>query len=209
MIYSGLLDSRMFRGVKTTLDRLAPGSSVSTADETHEPMDAHLKKIWKESFKGFYKRHSRTLWFYIYKICGDSALTDDIFQESFFRYLRAEPIKLNENQQKAYLYKIAYRLIVDHGRKKREDRLPENVEPRFDPGADAYLSLDMQKTFALLKPNERTLLWLAIVEGYSHKEISGIMGMKEKSVKVMLFRVKKKFAGILRKTGYGEGKNEK
>ena len=194
--------------MKTTLDRLTPGSSIPAAEETQEHMDAHLKKIWKESFKGFYGKHSRTLWFYIFKTCGDPALTDDIFQESFFRYLRAEPVKLDENQQKAYLYKIAFRLVVDHSRKKKEDRFPEHVEPRFDPSEDAYLSLDMQKNFETLKPNERTLLWLAFVEGYTHREIAGVMGIKEKSVKVMLFRVKKKFAGILRQKGYGEGANE-
>ena len=82
----------------------------------------YLKKLWKESFKEFYKKYSRALWFYIYKTCGDESMADDVFQETFYRYLRAEPVRLNEYQQKAYLYKVAYRLIIDQKRKQKTER---------------------------------------------------------------------------------------
>jgi hypothetical protein len=42
-----------------------------------------------------------------------------IREESFYKYLKAEPVKLNEYQQKAYLFKIAYRLIIDQVRKTK------------------------------------------------------------------------------------------
>ena len=85
-------------------------------------MNEYVKKLWKESFKGFYKKHSRSLWFYIYKTCGDEHMADDILQEAFYRYLKAEPFRLNEFQQKAYLYKTAYRLIIDHVRKIKTEQ---------------------------------------------------------------------------------------
>lgn len=166
-------------------------------------MDGYLRKIWKESFKGFYKKHSRPLWLYIFKTCGDESMADDVFQETFYRFLRAEPAKLNEYQQKAYLYKVAYRLIIDKKRrfkveqeKSGEAAVEESQEEKI------FMALDMEKTFKLLKPKERNLLYLAYVEGYSHSEIAGITGVKEKSVKVQLFRIKTKFAAILRQKGY-------
>lgn len=178
-------------------------------------MDEYVKKIWKESFKGFYKKHSRSLWSFIYKTCGDESMADDIFQESFYKYLRAEPVKLNEYQQKAYLFKIAYRLIIDQVRRiKFQQEKSSEMETDPDVGFEASneqkitTALDMEKTFKLLAPKERTLLWLAYAEGYSHKEIAAIIHSKEKSIKVTLFRVKKKFANILRQQGYnGEEKN--
>lgn len=178
-------------------------------------MDEYVKKIWKESFKGFYKKHSRSLWFFIYKTCGDESMADDIFQESFYKYLRAEPVKLNEHQQKAYLFKIAYRLIIDQVRKIKvqQDKFSEmetDTDVGFEKSKEQEIStaLDMEKTFKLLEPKERTLLWLAYAEGYSHEEIAAIIHSKEKSIKVKLFRVKKKFADILRQQGYnGEVKN--
>ena len=178
-------------------------------------MDEYVKKIWKESFKGFYKKHSRSLWFFIYKTCGDESMADDIFQESFSKYLRAEPVKLNEYQQKAYLFKVAYRLIIDQVRKikvqkEKYSEMETDTDVGFEESKEQEIStaLDMEKTFKLLAPKESTLLWLAYAEGYSHKEIATITHSKEKSIKVKLFRVKKKFARILRQRGYsGEVKN--
>jgi len=178
-------------------------------------MDEYVKKIWKESFKGFYRKHSRSLWFFIYKTCGDESMADDIFQESFYKYLRAEPVKLNEHQQKAYLFKVAYRLIIDQVRKikiqqEKFNEIEADPDVGFEESKEQEIStaLDMEKTFKLLKPKERTLLWLAYAEGYSHEEIAAIIHSKEKSIKVKLFRVKKKFADILRQQGYnGEAKN--
>lgn len=139
-------------------------------------------------------------------------MTDDILQEAFYRYLKAAPIKLNEFQQKAYLYKTAYRLIIDHIRKIKteQDHLahfaenPTLSEDGYETGKEREISMaiDMENIFRLLKPKERNLLWLAYVEGYSHSEIAGITDSKEKSIKVQLFRIKKKFGGILRQKGY-------
>src|SRR5882762_10483101 len=48
---------------------------------------------------------------------------------------------------------------------------------------------------------ERALLWLAHVEGSSHEEIGEALGVKEKSVKVMLFRARKRLGALLSKKG--------
>jgi RNA polymerase sigma-70 factor, ECF subfamily len=172
-------------------------------------MNSQVKKIWKEAFKGFYKKHSRPLWFYIFKTCRDQSLADDVFQDAFYRFLRAEPIKMNEYQQKAYLYKIATNLIIDHLRKvKRTVEREIEKDPRQDKGFEecqqeqVFLGMDMDNLFKLLKPKERTMLWLAYVEGYSHKEIAQITGINETSIKVKMFRARKKFAGILTEKGY-------
>lgn len=168
-------------------------------------MDAFANKMWKEAFKMFYHKYARAFWVFIFKTCGDESLADDIFQESFFRFLRAAPTQLNEYQQKAYLYKIAVRLMIDQNKKiQREQRYDEALENSASETKSnpCLLSMDMEKVFNLLKPRERNLLWLAYVEGYSHQEISKITNHKEKSIKVQLFRTRKKFAGILRQKGF-------
>jgi RNA polymerase sigma-70 factor (ECF subfamily) len=166
-------------------------------------MDGFDNKLKKESFRNFYRSFSKPFWFFILKICGDASMADDIFQESFYRFFRAAPGALDERQRKSYLYKTAVRLIIDQ--KKRIQ-----VEHKYRDDSDGYtmienrnmLSVDMQKIFTLLKPRERILLWLAYVDGYSHIEIARITGNREKSIKVQLFRIRRKFAGILRSHGY-------
>lgn len=191
----------------TRRGRSNPAAAAHTRSGKEKPgnsgMDDYLRKLWKESFKSFYKKHSRALWFYIFKTCGDESTADDVFQETFYRYLRAEPVRLNEYRQKAYLYKTAYRLIIDQKRKLKVERDKSGeIDVEESKEEEIFRAMDMEKTFKFLKPKERNLLWLAYVEGYSHNEIAAITGVKEKSVKVQLFRVKKKFAAVLRQKGY-------
>lgn len=67
------------------------------------------------------------------------------------------------------------------------------------------IKIDLDKIFRQMKKRERSLLWMAHAEGYTHQEISRITGLNEKSIKVILFRLRKKFAGILRKSGFDGG----
>jgi RNA polymerase sigma-70 factor (ECF subfamily) len=155
------------------------------------------------NFDSFYKKISRPFWLYVFSTCADEGLADEIFQESFCRFLRKAPYQLNDHQKKAYLYKIASRLFIDHKRriKKEMDSLKDldAFQPKYK---DSPHALDMQKVFILLKPKERKLLWLAYVEGYEHKEIAKILGAGEKSIKVLLYRAKKSLTDLLEKKGY-------
>jgi RNA polymerase sigma-70 factor (ECF subfamily) len=49
---------------------------------------------------------------------------------------------------------------------------------------------------------ERALLWLAYVEGAEHREIAESLNLKEKSVKVLLYRARRKMEAVLRKRGF-------
>jgi RNA polymerase sigma-70 factor (ECF subfamily) len=52
-----------------------------------------------------------------------------------------------------------------------------------------------------LKPRERELLWLAYVEGSSHREIAQLSGLREQSVRGLLFRARARLAALLRRRG--------
>ena len=72
-----------------------------------------------------------------------------------------------------------------------------------EPSAAAQLRHDMTRVFGDLKPRERALLWLAHVEELSHAELAEALGLKAKSVKVLLFRARKKLAEHCTKRGLG------
>lgn len=151
-------------------------------------------QVDRDLFREFYQSHSRPLWLYLYKACRDEQLAEDILQESFLKYIRANPCHLNSRQQKAYLYKIATHLFIDLQRKsKTEEQAIERME-KNETSADHHAGLEIEELFQLLKPKERSLLWLVYVEGYTHLEISKITGFKTRSVKVILYRLKKKLA---------------
>jgi len=125
-----------------------------------------MEECQKEVWEKFYANHSRSFWFYIYKICGDENMADDIFQESVYKFLKARPKIQNEKHLKAYMYKIAFRLIVDKKRRiKVEKRSFEEKVHTYERDmhdvnreSEALLSMEMEKTFKMLEPKLRILL---------------------------------------------------
>ena len=61
------------------------------------------------------------------------------------------------------------------------------------------------QALSALKPAQRALLWLAYVEGFSHSEIATTLGIKEKSIRVLLFRARKNLLRVLGRTEGAHG----
>jgi RNA polymerase sigma-70 factor (ECF subfamily) len=69
---------------------------------------------------------------------------------------------------------------------------------RGDVAERAVRQTDLQRAMARLKPRERTLLWLAYAQGESHRDIAGMLGLKTGSIKLLLFRARRRLAGLLK-----------
>jgi RNA polymerase sigma-70 factor, ECF subfamily len=125
-----------------------------------------------------------------------------LLQEAYVRMLNAPP--LTEPQRKSYLYRTATNLVTDHHRAQsrlrswweRTPRRPEAIDSRAD------LATDLERLFLLIAAQERALLWLAYVEGEDHSAIAETLGVKEKSVKVLLRRARVKMEKILKEHGF-------
>lgn len=190
-----------------------------SADEA-SAVRAHDALMDEASFQAFYRRHGRALWSYLCRMVGNQAHADDLVQEAFCKFLVAPVGALDEAAQRAYLFRIATNLVIDQWRKRtREQQALDQFAPAFTPSPSSSagtgaggaalegqgLSIDMARTFAELKPRERALLWLAYVEGSEHDEIASSLGLKPKSIRVLLFRARRRLAGLLKKKGLGAG----
>jgi len=166
-------------------------------------MTVSLGEFSREEFDEFYRRTAPALWGFIRRTSGDSEQAHDVLQEAFLRLLRSRPAGLDEQQKRAYLFKISSRLLIDGWRRSSLEKRRLGWSGEADGGGHPEtLGPDMEKTFARLKQRDRTLLWLAHVEGYSHAEIASMTGLREESVKVMLFRGRAALAKLLREKGY-------
>ena len=177
-------------------DFVARESAIAERGPLHQRMD-------ESAFCAIFEEMGPPLRSFIRRVSGDAALADDILQESFLRFLRANLPTMEKFQMKAYLYRTASSLISDHWRRlKRERRW--SLEMFFRRGSDEKMEGggDVMNAFKQLKAQEQTLLWLAYVEGLDHKEIAVALELKEQSVRVLLFRARKKMAGKLGKQGF-------
>jgi len=110
----------------------------------------------------------------------------------------------SEAHRKNYLYRIAANLAHDNHRSHvPQTTIPDEREPGH-PATEACdienseRRADLNRAMALLKPRQRDALWLAYAEGASHQEIAMALGLKTTSVKLLLFRARRKLANLLR-----------
>lgn len=158
----------------------------------------------EDEFRLFYDRHARPLWAYLSRIAGSREAADDLLQEAFYRYLRADTTKLESDaHRKHYLYRIATNLVRDGHRQKqtRPATVEHDVEtlPSSRPSDSTQVEQrrDLQRALAQLPARDRAMLWLAYAQGQSHREIAAVVGLKADSVKPLLFRARRKLAGLL------------
>jgi RNA polymerase sigma-70 factor (ECF subfamily) len=160
----------------------------------------------EDAFRAFYDRTARPLWSYLSRMTCDPHLADDLLQESFYRFLRTRGQWESESHRRAYLFRIATNLVLDGRRRARRGLivpLPDSDQNAI-PAAGGDLAeasvrrTDLRRAMDRLRPRERALLWLAYAQGHAHTEIADTLGVKTGSVKLLLFRARRKLAGMLR-----------
>jgi RNA polymerase sigma-70 factor, ECF subfamily len=149
------------------------------------------------SFRSFYDQSAPRLFSYLLRVCGERALAQDLLQETYFRFLTANLPPLTDVQARNYLFRIATNLMRDRWHHHREEPLPDRInELAKVPLIDRQL--EMRQAFQRLKLRERQLLWLAYVEGANHKEIAECTGLRAGSVRLLLFRARRRLAKLIR-----------
>ncbi len=171
------------------------------------PADAVL--LDEAGFERLYAQLARPLWSYLYRVLGNAAQAEDLMQDAFVRALKAPIGPLDEDAQRAYVFRIASNLAVDAFRRGRRQASAQDVLERDQPAAAAPVEpdLDTARTFATLEPRERALLWMAYVEGAPHDAIAAALSVKSASVRVLLHRARRRLAGLLSRAGSGGGRS--
>jgi RNA polymerase sigma-70 factor (ECF subfamily) len=142
------------------------------------------------------------LWAYLARVTGDRQLADDLLQETYYRFLRAAATHESETHRRNSLYRIATNVARDVRRRSLTHPFGlagGDVErvAGHDHAGSAEQRADFTRAMSQLKPRERAMLWLAYAEGASHREIAGALGLRAGSLKILLFRARRKLAGLL------------
>ena len=171
-------------------------SNVLAGDAASMPAIA----MQNDAFAAFYERSARPLWAYLARVSGNAALADDLLQESYMRFLCADARLDGEVAARKYLFRIATNLMKDHWRKPRTESMDEVSEEHLRAnGTSGQVESEMMLGPALkqMRPRERQLLWLAYAEGYSHREIAEVTGLASASIRLLLFRARRKVARLI------------
>lgn len=122
--------------------------------------------------------------------CGDSALADDIAQETYIKaYLSCDSMR-DDSRFTAWIYRIAYNTFINARRAVRPtERMDAATDVVSCDAADrAFRYQDLYRALDRLSGRERTAILLFYMDGYSIKEIAEVIDSSQEAVKQQLSR---------------------
>lgn len=174
-----------------------------------EDLACRVQDGCEESFDELVSRLQPRLQFVLQRRLRDFADVEDVVQKTLLRAY--EKIQLFDPSKKfgPWLFTIAIRLAADHHRKPKLPNTPigQTAEAVLDrepsPEQQAINREQAGDVWALaeriLKPDQWTALWLLHGEGQQVREIATTLGRTAVSVRVLLYRARKKLTPHLAK----------
>ena len=170
----------------------SPGIAEAMAAEPTRSVD-------EAEFRAVYQATSPALRAYLLHVCRRPDVADDLLQETYCRYLMRRRPAVDEVQTRSWLFRVATNLLHDRWRSRADTFVPEMPERGASTNMESRL--DVRAALKHLKPRERELLWLAYVEGMNHEEIAAATGLRALSIKILLFRARRRAAALLEPPG--------
>jgi RNA polymerase sigma-70 factor, ECF subfamily len=158
-------------------------------------VDKEATAMEEQEFRALYDATARPILAYLLGVTGCKDVAEDVLQETYCRFLVRQPQSMDANETRRYLFRIATNLLRDRWRKGDDEPWQEVAEEGLSVDVDTQM--DVRAAMRALKPRERELLWLAYVEGMNHTEIAAATGLNALSVRMLLFRARRKAAGLL------------
>jgi RNA polymerase sigma-70 factor, ECF subfamily len=157
--------------------------------------DEDAAAMGEEEFRSLYEATARPITAYLAGVTGRRDVAEDLLQETYCRFLTRKPAAMDANETRRYLFRVATNLLRDRWRRGDDAPSPEVAEDGFSVDMDTQM--DVRAVMRMLRPRERELLWLAYVEGMNHAEIAEATGLRVLSVRMLLYRARKRAAGLL------------
>ncbi|GAA5219465.1 sigma-70 family RNA polymerase sigma factor [Membranihabitans marinus] len=134
------------------------------------------------------------------KLTSSEMDADDLVQIAFQK-LWENHDKLEMVVAKSWLYKTAYRSMIDAFRKdKRNREYIKSQQGDVEYSQTRYENRDLiHRAFEELTEEQKNLIMLRDYEGYSYNEICEITGLTLSNVKIILFRTRKLLKAKLEK----------
>lgn len=186
---------------------------VAPGEETERTLIQRAQRGDHDAFEALLRRHQRRVLSLIGHVVRQPSEVEDIAQQVFLKIYLALPRFDFRSAFSTWVYRIAVNQCYDHLRRQRSRKARMVVELPVDEwaqresrgtsatraaGADlaeqAALRQVMEKLFRRLPPDDQLVLTLKELEGLSVQEIGQVMKLRENTVKVRLFRARRRLA---------------
>ncbi|MBN2385001.1 sigma-70 family RNA polymerase sigma factor [bacterium] len=186
--------------------------------ETDEQLMVRLSQGDKKAFEHLFLKYKDKLYSYIYRFCGDAAVSEEIFQEAFLRVYRYAPQYEPIAKFSTFLYRITTNLCLNElkrhrlmpmyflgslrERKEGQGGMIEDDIKSMDRSPDQHVfSQELQEHLRTaldqLPAAMKATLLLSEVEGKKYDEIARILNCSVGTVKSRVNRSRSKLLEYL------------
>ena len=134
-------------------------------------------------------------------LCGNRHLAQDLCQDTYIKVLENLPKLKNGESFSSWMLVTAKNLYFDHLRAahQRQQAWDEDFDPADDTQRPEHMErrVELKKALAQLNPEQRLILVLVDLEGYSYMEAGTVLGVSENTVRSRVYRARQELLKVL------------
>lgn len=159
----------------------------------------------REFQKKLYEAFSSKMFFVCYRYCKSREEAEDVLQDGFIKVFKYIHTFKFEGSFEGWVRRIMVNTAIEHIRKKKQAHAFDDVEniaesPENEFNISGKLNeKELLKMVHMLPDGYRTVFNMYAIEGYSHKEISDMLGIAEGTSKSQLSKAKEFLKTLLHK----------
>ena len=166
---------------------------------TETELIAACKKNDRIAQRTLYDKYKRAMYTLAYRLTGNFDDADDVLQDAFIDIFRNLQNFRGESTIGAWIKTIVIRKAY---KKIKGPVMPENIEDYQNVVITlSHEKIDaeyLEKAILSLPYGYRTVFLMLEIEGYTHKEVSEVLGITEGTSKSQLFYAKKRLREMLK-----------
>lgn len=160
-----------------------------------------------DAFARLYDAHINEVYQFIYyRVSSDRDTAEDLTSQVFLKAWHGLPrYQLRGVPFRAWLFQIARNLVIDYYRARKDE---VSLEPyalsRPDPAVNVAREVENQlqtdwfrAKFQELTPEQREVLTLKFINGFSTKEIAGVMNKRQGAIRALQMRALQALAALI------------
>lgn len=149
----------------------------------------------KDAFAELIERYQAPLRYFIGRLSGDWAMTEDVFQDTWLTVIRRIQTLKRLEMFSTWLYRIARNKVYRELRRKRQlSTLDENIAVANNKEDDVFSPEEgakVHKCLEKLRPEYKEVLLLRFLEQMSYQQISQVIGCNLGTVKSRIYYAKR------------------
>lgn len=159
--------------------------------------------------KQLYCQYGKEVFLYLYSMCQQRELAEDLLQETFLKAILALPD--SHTNMRAWLFKVARNLYYNLYKRNKweiygEEYLKKISKLEIDEFLEGYISKQetriLYEVMQKISPVKREVLELQYFGQMSLKEIASILQLSQENVRVLSHRAKKELKKLMEVEGY-------